>query len=146
MDMSLSKLQRWWRTGKPGMLQSMGLQRVRYNWAIELQSWVDVKETMLSEKKVKSQKLHTVWFHWYNSLKWQNHRDGKKVSDSQKLEIREGGAGGRCYHKKGSTNTRNVCGNGTVLCLDYGVIMQISHMLKVHRTNTNTHIYTNECT
>ena len=27
MDMSLSKLwERWWRTGKPGMLQSMGLQ------------------------------------------------------------------------------------------------------------------------
>ena len=26
---------RWWRTGKPGMVQSMGLQRVRHNWAIE---------------------------------------------------------------------------------------------------------------
>ena len=25
-----------WRTGKPGMLQSVGLQRVRHNWAIEL--------------------------------------------------------------------------------------------------------------
>ena len=24
---------RWWRTGKPGMLQSMGLQRVRHDWA-----------------------------------------------------------------------------------------------------------------
>ena len=23
---------RWWRTGKPGMLQSMGSQRVGYNW------------------------------------------------------------------------------------------------------------------
>ena len=34
MDMSLSKLQqqaRWWRTGKPGVLQSMGLQIVRHN-------------------------------------------------------------------------------------------------------------------
>ena len=28
---------RWWRTGKPGMLQSMGLQRVRHNWATEQQ-------------------------------------------------------------------------------------------------------------
>ena len=28
IDMSLSKLQEWWWTGKPGMLQSMGLQRV----------------------------------------------------------------------------------------------------------------------
>ena len=26
---------RWWRTGTPGMLQSMGLQRVGYNWATE---------------------------------------------------------------------------------------------------------------
>ena len=26
----------WWPTGKPGMLQSMGLQRIRYDWAIDL--------------------------------------------------------------------------------------------------------------
>ena len=26
----------WWWTGKPGGLQSMGLQRVRHNWATEL--------------------------------------------------------------------------------------------------------------
>ena len=29
----------WWWTGKPGVLQSMGLQRVRHNWATEL-NWV----------------------------------------------------------------------------------------------------------
>ena len=28
---------KWWRTGKPGMLQSMGLQRVRHNSATEQQ-------------------------------------------------------------------------------------------------------------
>ena len=28
---------RWWRTGKPGMLQSMGSQRVRHNWVTEEQ-------------------------------------------------------------------------------------------------------------
>ena len=28
---------RWWRTGKPGVLQSMGLQRVRHNLAIAQQ-------------------------------------------------------------------------------------------------------------
>ena len=27
---------RWWWTGKPGMLQSMGSQRVKYDWATEL--------------------------------------------------------------------------------------------------------------
>ena len=26
----------WWWTGKPGMLQSMGLQKVRHNWTTEL--------------------------------------------------------------------------------------------------------------
>ena len=28
---------RWWRTGKPGMLQSMGLRRIRHNLATEQQ-------------------------------------------------------------------------------------------------------------
>ena len=37
MDMSMSKLQ-WW-TGKPDVLQSMGLQRVGHNWATEL-NWI----------------------------------------------------------------------------------------------------------
>ena len=32
MDMSLSKSGSWWWTGKPGMLQSMGSQRVRHDW------------------------------------------------------------------------------------------------------------------
>ena len=32
MDMSLRHSRRWCRTGKPGMLQSIGLQRVRYDW------------------------------------------------------------------------------------------------------------------
>ena len=27
---------KWWRTGEPGMLQSMGSQRVRHDWATEL--------------------------------------------------------------------------------------------------------------
>ena len=31
MHMSLSKLQETWRTGKPGMLQSMGSQRFRHD-------------------------------------------------------------------------------------------------------------------
>ena len=35
MSMSLSKFQRWWRTGKPGELQSIVLQRVKHNWATE---------------------------------------------------------------------------------------------------------------
>ena len=36
MDISLSKPQNWWWTGKPGMLQSTGWQRVRHDWVTEL--------------------------------------------------------------------------------------------------------------
>ena len=31
----------WWWTGRPGMLRSMGSQRVRHNWATEL-NWIDL--------------------------------------------------------------------------------------------------------
>ena len=34
--MSLSILQDWWWTGKPGMVHSMGLQRVGHGWATEM--------------------------------------------------------------------------------------------------------------
>ena len=37
MDMSLSKLGRWWKTGNPGILQSTGLQRVRHDWVTKQQ-------------------------------------------------------------------------------------------------------------
>ena len=36
MDMILSKLRDWWWTGKPGVLQSTGSQRVRHDWMTEL--------------------------------------------------------------------------------------------------------------
>ena len=36
MDMSLS----WWWTGKPGMLQSMGSQRVGHDWVTEM-NWTE---------------------------------------------------------------------------------------------------------
>ena len=38
VDMSLSKSRRWWRTRKPGVLQSTGLQRVRQNFSQSVQS------------------------------------------------------------------------------------------------------------
>ena len=41
MDMSLSSSGSWWWTGRPGMLWSMGLQRVGHNWATEL-NWMQV--------------------------------------------------------------------------------------------------------
>ena len=38
MDMSLKNSENWWWTGRPGMLQPMGSQRDRHDWAAEL-SW-----------------------------------------------------------------------------------------------------------
>ena len=35
MHMTLSKLGRWWRTGKPGILQSTRSQSVEHDWATE---------------------------------------------------------------------------------------------------------------
>ena len=35
MDMSLSNSGSWWWTGRPGVLQSMGLQRVGHDWVTE---------------------------------------------------------------------------------------------------------------
>ena len=40
MDMNLSNFGKWWRTGKTGMLQSMGSQRVGHNWAAEQQEQI----------------------------------------------------------------------------------------------------------
>ena len=39
MDMSLSKLREWWWTGRPGMLQFMGSQRIGHNLVTEL-NWL----------------------------------------------------------------------------------------------------------
>ena len=36
MDIVWVNSRSWWWTGRPGMLQSMGLQRVRHDWATEL--------------------------------------------------------------------------------------------------------------
>ena len=36
MDMSWVNSGTWWWTGKPGVLQSVGSQRVRHNWVTEL--------------------------------------------------------------------------------------------------------------
>ena len=41
MDVSLSELRSWWWTGRPGVLQFMGLQRVRHDWATEM-NWTEL--------------------------------------------------------------------------------------------------------
>ena len=68
MEMSLSKLGEMVRAGKPGVLQSMGLPRVRHEWATEqppqrLLPWRDLKlhtNTLKinSSLNCKTQKIH----------------------------------------------------------------------------------------
>ena len=42
----------WWWTGRPGMLQSMGLQRVRHRWAIELNCPYLVPLAVITDKAI----------------------------------------------------------------------------------------------
>ena len=57
MDMSLSKLGSWWWTGRPGVLQSKGLQSVRHDWTIEL-NW---------NQMFRKEPQHS-WFTWQISI------------------------------------------------------------------------------
>ena len=43
MDMSLGNSRSWWWTGRPGMLQFMGSQRVRHDWGTELNWYLSTK-------------------------------------------------------------------------------------------------------
>ena len=45
---------RWWRTGKPGMLQSMGLQKVRHDWWTEQQQQTRDQTQALGGDSTKS--------------------------------------------------------------------------------------------
>ena len=57
MDMSLSKLWEMLWTGRPGVLQSMGLQKVRHDWATELNYFFYFKmEVKIYHKILSSQK------------------------------------------------------------------------------------------
>ena len=46
----------WWWTGKPGMLQSMGLQRVRHDWATELSKLITSTEVRAVIKNLLTNK------------------------------------------------------------------------------------------
>ena len=46
MHMSLGKSERWWWTGRPGVLQFMGSQRVGQDWATEL-NWAECRNNRI---------------------------------------------------------------------------------------------------
>ena len=47
----------WW-TGRPGVLQSMGLQRVRHNWASEL-NWIEWSQVII---------VYFIWLNLQNNI------------------------------------------------------------------------------
>ena len=53
---------RWWRTGRPGILQSMGSQRVGHNWATEQQ--------LLSIDRFLLVKMRFSGSRWWRCLEW----------------------------------------------------------------------------
>ena len=77
-DMSLSNSGSWWWTGKPGMLQSMGSQRVRHDWVTEL-NWTDIAMT---NKKFYN-KLEEFWFK--SILSWPCQRSNFWIGHCQEI-------------------------------------------------------------
>ena len=60
MDMSLSELQDWWWTGRPGVLSFTGSQRVGRDWATEL-NWT---EQTLTLESMQGQPCWKDYFHF----------------------------------------------------------------------------------
>ena len=63
---------RWW-TGRPGVLQSMGSQRVRHNWVTEQQqSYFTNEDTEMPVEEI-------VWLLWEMEPSWISHTPVKEV-------------------------------------------------------------------
>ena len=57
----------WWLTGKPGVLQSMVLQRVRDNWATEL-NWTELASLCCYLREAKSVLQHNCCYWNHKSM------------------------------------------------------------------------------
>ena len=52
----------WWWTGRPGMLQSMGSQRVRHDWVTELTDWLPAALQVDSSPAEIHRKTLYLWY------------------------------------------------------------------------------------
>ena len=59
----------WWWTGKPGMLQSMGLQRVGHDSATEL-NWKAAAKNLTDRSSRIPQHLSNSWENWLSYWNW----------------------------------------------------------------------------
>ena len=97
----------WWWTGRPGMLQLMGSQRVGHNWATEL-NWTDARKDWGQEEKGTTEDELVGWhchlngheFEWtqgcgdgHGSLACCNPWGNKELDMTEQLNWREGGKG-----------------------------------------------------
>ena len=58
----------WWWIGRPGVLQSMGSQRVGHNWVTELNKWRNILKQQAWSKTVDFVVKHTwIQSHWVQS-------------------------------------------------------------------------------
>ena len=57
MDLSLGKLQSWWWTGRSGVLQFMGSQRVGHDWVTEL-NWTEPVSSLLCTIHIQEKWKH----------------------------------------------------------------------------------------
>ena len=78
----------WWWTGRPGMLQSMGLQRIGHNWATEL----NCSGGSAVESKLPMQECGFLWTHLPLGmpkifLKEINNHDGSQSNEHGMLSL-----------------------------------------------------------
>ena len=63
---------RWWRKVKPGVLQSMGLQRVRHNWQTEQQNAYLLENTLFILRHFNHSSLLSFYTHTLDNFKFKS--------------------------------------------------------------------------
>ena len=76
---------RWWVTGRPGMLQFMGSQRVGHDWVTEQQLWDKVK---INKQSTISQFYLSVCLSWEVMCLQERQRQCVNIVKGVKLMIR----------------------------------------------------------
>lgn len=95
---------------------------------------MNLKRSILREKRPISDGYNTVQFYFYNILKMAKFGNGKQISDCHRVNV----AGKEKYVCLSNVNSKNKCGGGTVLSLDcnrvsmLAVTMQLSFAKYYH--------------
>ena len=72
---------RWWWTGKPGVLQSMGSQSVRHNWVTELNDGkLNIYQGWWCVRKQNKSKRRKTFLYWWNLVPSRVGSRGVKVN------------------------------------------------------------------